>query len=226
LSARIDPAGVNAIADALRDLIVNLAAKARQATERRLDVTAGTAKSVVKIEVTKRGVEIVEPHQAHHATAKPDAFRISGWAIDGLRRFDEFVGLALIVLGCVGRGGRICRRWFAGLVLRPSVAALGKRASNTDQQCQGGDGQLAQNRKFELKHPSTHKFPEFVACPQPARAGLVPSKLVSNAAETPRDSMTDISDFVQQSHNFITLWGSGRAGTPSIARIPHLADGR
>ena len=80
------------------------AAKAGQAAERRLDVTAGTAEPVVKIEMPKSGVEIVEPHQADHAAAEPDAFRVSGRAIDGLRGLDEFVGLALIVLGGIGRG--------------------------------------------------------------------------------------------------------------------------
>jgi len=42
----------------------------------------------------------------------------------------------------------------------------------------------------------------------------MPSKWVSNAAATPLDSqvisvgipMTDISNFVQQSHNFIAVW--------------------
>lgn len=38
----------------------------------------------------------------------------------------------------------------------------------------------------------------------------MPFKWVSNAAAMPADShgipMTDISDFVQQSHNFIALW--------------------
>ncbi len=70
-------------------------------------MAAGAAETVVEIEVTKRGVEIVEPHQAHHAAAEPDAFGVSGRAVDGLRGLDEFVGLALIFLGGVGGLGRI-----------------------------------------------------------------------------------------------------------------------
>jgi hypothetical protein len=35
---------------------------------------------------------------------------------------------------------------------------------------------------------------------------LMPFKWVPNAAETLADSMEDISDFVQQTHNFIALW--------------------
>jgi hypothetical protein len=34
---------------------------------------------------------------------------------------------------------------------------------------------------------------------------LLPPKLVSNAADTLNDQMTGISDFVQQSHNFIMV---------------------
>jgi hypothetical protein len=35
-------------------------------------------------------------------------------------------------------------------------------------------------------------------------SGLLPPKWVSNAADRPAIHMTGISDFVQQSHNFIT----------------------
>jgi hypothetical protein len=78
---------------------------------------------------------------------------------------------------------------------------------------------MAQNRTLKLKHPSTHRFPDlFPFRGQPGRAGLMPSKWVPNAAATPADSqgnsransrgnpMTDISNFVQQSHNFIAVW--------------------
>jgi hypothetical protein len=177
LRGGIDPAGVNAAVKCFGHLRIDLAAEAGQATKCRLDVPTGTAKPVVEIEVTKGGVEIVEPHQPHHATAKPDAFRVSGRAIDGLRCFNEFVGLALIVPGRIGRWGRICRRRFARLILGAKVAALGKRASDTDQQCKPGDGEVAQDRILKLKHTSTHKFPDlFAARSLPGRAGLMPSK--------------------------------------------------
>jgi hypothetical protein len=39
---------------------------------------------------------------------------------------------------------------------------LRKRAANTDQKCEPGDGEVAQNRKLKLKQPSTHKFPEML----------------------------------------------------------------
>ena len=62
-------------------------------------MAAGAAEPVVEIEVAEGGIEVVAPHQAHHAAAEPDAFRVSGRAVDGLGRLDEFVGLALVVLG-------------------------------------------------------------------------------------------------------------------------------
>ncbi len=122
------------------------------------------------------------------------------------RGLDEFVGLALVVLGGIGGTGR---GRLARLVLRAGIAALGEGAADTDQEGKRGNGEMAQNRTLKLKHPSTHKFPDlFPSRGQPGRAGLMPSKWVSNAAETPRSRipMTDISDFVQQSHNFIAVW--------------------
>ena len=138
---------------------VDLGAKTGQAAEGRLDVPAGAAKPVIEVKMPQGGVDIVEPHQAHHPPAKPDAFRISGRTANGLRRFGEFVALALIFLGCVRRLSRIGRR-FTGLLLGLAVAALGGGASNTDQQYKPGDGEVAQNRILELKQPSTHKFPD------------------------------------------------------------------
>ena len=110
LGVGIDPAGVNMAVQRLRHLGVDFAAKTGQAAEGCLDVTSGTAKTVIEIEMPKGGVEIVVPHQPHHASTEPHTFRVSGRTIDGLRRFDEFVGLALTVLGRVGRRGRICGR--------------------------------------------------------------------------------------------------------------------
>ena len=84
-------------------------------------MAAGAAEAVVEIEVAEGGVEVVPPHQADHAPAEPDAFRIAGRAVDRLRGLDEFVGLALVVLGGVGRrAGRL------RLFLRGRGAALGE----------------------------------------------------------------------------------------------------
>jgi len=67
---------------------------------------------------------------------------------------------------------------------------------------------MAQNRIFEISATSTHTisdlFPAHIQ--QHVMAGLLPSKWVPNAAETATVSMTVISDFVQQTHNFIVAW--------------------
>jgi len=124
-------------------------------------MAAGAAKTVVEVEVTKGGVEIVKPHQAHHTTAEPDAFGVSGRSVDGLRGLDEFIGLALIFLGRVGGLGRI-RRWLAILILGVRLATLGNGASDTDQEGETGDGKVTHERVLKLKHPSTHKFPDLL----------------------------------------------------------------
>jgi hypothetical protein len=118
--------------------------------------------------MAERGVEIVEPHQAYDAAAEPDAFGISGRAIECLGGLNEFVSLALIVAGRVGRLGCACG--LARLFLRVSLAALGKSASAGDRQrwsrnktCdKSGNSEMAQNRILKLKHPSTHKFPDLL----------------------------------------------------------------
>jgi hypothetical protein len=161
-------------------------------------VAAGAAKPVVQIEVAERGVEIVAPHQDHDAAAEPDAFRVSGRAIDGLRRLDEFIGLALTVFGRIRGGSRVCRGGLARLILGAKVAALGEGASETDQQRESGCGNATQNRILELEHPLTHKVPDFVACLRHILARpLMPFKWVSIAAETYRNPMADNLDFVQ-----------------------------
>jgi hypothetical protein len=38
---------------------------------------------------------------------------------------------------------------------------LGNRASDPDQEYEPGDGEVAQSRVFKLKHPTTHKFPDW-----------------------------------------------------------------
>jgi hypothetical protein len=127
-------------------------------------MTAGAAESVVEIEVTERGVEIVAPHQHHDAAAKPDAFGIAGRTIDRLGRLDEFVGFLLALTGNVGRRhGRICRRL---LILCANWAALGQRAANTQQQSKAWNGETTQNRRLEPEHQSTHKVPDKLAARQ------------------------------------------------------------
>jgi hypothetical protein len=97
--------------EAVRNLRVDRA-EAGQAAERGLNVTAGAAEAVVHVEMTEGGVEIVAPHQADDAPAEPDAFRVAGRAVDGLRRLGEFVDLALVFAGGVRRSFAVgCFDW-------------------------------------------------------------------------------------------------------------------
>src|SRR3954466_14940305 len=127
---------MNASTQAFRSFGID-GAKAHETPERRLNVSSRTAKTVVQIEMAEGGIEIVAPHQYNDAAAEPDAFRIAGRAIDGLRSLDELVGLALVIFGRIGRGGRACRSGF-GLILGAQVATLGESAPEPDQQREAG----------------------------------------------------------------------------------------
>ena len=52
-------------------------------------MAAGAAKAVIEIEMTEGGVEVVDPHQANHTSAEPDAFGIARRAADDLGGFGE-----------------------------------------------------------------------------------------------------------------------------------------
>ena len=121
---------MDAIVQALLHLVVDLRAKAGETPESRLDVTARAAETIVQIEVTKGGIEVIPPHQANHAPSEPNTFRVTSRTINGLGGLGEFIGLALVVLGGVGC---TCGR-FAGLVRGRRRPALGKRRSNADHQ--------------------------------------------------------------------------------------------
>jgi hypothetical protein len=168
LSRRVDPAGLDAHVETPRHLVVDGSAEPGQAAEGRLDVPAGAPETVIEIEMAEGGIEVVDPHQANHAAAEPDAFGISGRPVDGLGGFNEFIGLALVFLGRIGRLGRICRARLIRLILGVRFAALGKGASDTDQEGDPRDGEVPQDRNLKLTHPSTHKFPDLL----PARGGF------------------------------------------------------
>ena len=200
LGVRIDPAGVDPIIQALLHLVIDLRTKPRQAAEGGLDMPARATEPVVKVEVTKGGIEVVAPHQANDTAAEPDTFRVTGGAVDRLRGFRKFIRPALVILGGIGAaGGR-----FTGLILIGRGTALGKCGAGADQKCQPGDGEATQNRNLELKHPLTHEFPDLVLA-RPAATQCRPngSPMRRSGSWNP---MTDILDFVQQTHNFIGLW--------------------
>src|SRR5206468_7722167 len=73
------------------------------AAECRLNMRAGAAEPVVKVEMAEGGVHVVPPHQSNHPAAKPDAFRVAGRPINQLAGFGKFVDLALGIFGGIGR---------------------------------------------------------------------------------------------------------------------------
>lgn len=168
---------MNLVIQAFLHLVVDLGAKASQAAEGRLNMAAGTAKAVIKIEVAKSRVEVVAPHQPHDAPSKPDTFRVAGRTVDRLRGFSEFIRPALVIFG--GIGGRGSR--FSRLVLSCRSAALGKGATDTDHDRQARDSDVTQNRRPELKHPMTHELPILFLLVRPL---AMPLKWVPNAADT------------------------------------------
>ena len=117
-------------------------------------MAAGAAKPVIEVEVPESGVEVVPPHQGDDAATEPDAFRVAGRPVDRLLGFDEFVGFPLIILGTVRSGGGSLT-----LILRGRVAALGK-SSRAEQEGKRGNGEVTQDHMLNLKHPSTHTFPD------------------------------------------------------------------
>src|SRR5438874_819977 len=78
----------------------------------------------------------------------------------GGRCCGEFVGPTLTILGRIGWLSRIGGGGFTRLILGTAVTTLGQRASKAYQQYKNRAGEVAQNQILELRHPSTHKFPD------------------------------------------------------------------
>jgi hypothetical protein len=150
--------------------VVDLEAKSGQTAESRLDMTAGTAEPVVQVKVTKSGIEIVTPHQSNDATAEPNAFGIASWAVDGLGRFGELVGSALIVASGIGGAGSC----FGGLIGGCGCSTLGQCGANTEDQCQPGNDQITQSRNMPVKYSLMHEFPNSVSADIPTAPHMPP----------------------------------------------------
>lgn len=153
LGRRIDPAGVDAAIEGFCDLGVDGGAKPHYAAERRLDMAAGASEPLVEVEMAEGRIEVVAPHQSDHPPAKPDAFRVSGRAVDCLRRFDELVGLALAVLGGVRRSR------LGSVILSAAIAALGDSGPDPDEQRQSRDGDALKNCNSKPGTNPTHEIP-------------------------------------------------------------------
>src|ERR1700728_1688452 len=93
----------------------------QQTAERSLDMGAGAAKTIVQIEVAKRGIQIVAPEQADHPPAEPDTFRIALRTTQRLLGFGKLIDLLRLLVG--GRG----------LVGRLGIIALGESSRSKDR---------------------------------------------------------------------------------------------
>src|SRR5262245_22093321 len=111
LGTRVDPTAVHPAVERVRCLGVNVSLP-HEATEGRLDVAGRTAEPVVKVEMAKRGIEIIAPKQADHAPTQPQAFRIGGGPSQEPLGFGELVDFLLGFLGVAGR------RLIRGLLVR------------------------------------------------------------------------------------------------------------
>ena len=167
-------------------------------------MAARAAEPIVEIEVAECGVEVVAPHQAHDASAEPDAFRVSARAVDGLGRLDEFVGFPLIILGGVGCIG--------GRRLAADPAGRGCRSGQTRQpiRSEGPGRQRRGAAKPQLldQAPVDAYIPRLVSGRAQGRCdGLACCRPNWSPMRRTRSTiqMTGISDFVQQSHNFIMV---------------------
>lgn len=202
LRGRIDPAGLNAPLKGFGHLGIDCRAEPHHAAERGLDVTAGATESLVKIKMAERGIKVVAPHQADHAPAEPDTFRVSCRAVDRLRSFHELVGLALAVLGCVA--GSL----LGGCVLRPEVAALSDGGPDPDKQSKGRNGDSLKNGNSKPGTNPTHEIPDEWRA---SRQRSAPNRCPAIAAEdclyrNCLIPMKDIYVFVQQGGSLMRFW--------------------
>ena len=121
-------------------------------------INPATGKPIAEVQHASPADERVPPHQADHAAAEPDAFRIAGRAVDGLGGLGEFIDLALVVLGGV-LGAR-----------RPVLTAPGcanRRSGRARSRSQGPGRQSviaaqAARRPKEVKATRRMKFPKFL----------------------------------------------------------------
>lgn len=147
---RIDPAGLDALVQAVGGFGIDTILVQNQAAKRRLDVSAGTAKTIVEIEVAKRCIDVVPPQQADRTATEPYAFGITrrtgnhaldiSVLIDFLRRLFGWGGFA------VGRGavGRLRQR--RGTQRRRRRSNEEGRSTNPP-----GNAKLAKTHDFRLR---------------------------------------------------------------------------
>ena len=181
---------------------IDCGAEPHDAAERGLDVTAGATEPFVKIKMAECGIEVVAPHQADHAPAEPDAFRVSCGAVDRLRGFHELIGLALAILGCIGRS------LLGGCVLGPEITALSDGGPDSEKQSKSRNGNPLKNGNSKPGTNPTHEIPDEWRA---SRQRSAPNRCPANAAEdclyrNCLIPMKDIYVFVQQGGSLMWSW--------------------
>jgi hypothetical protein len=122
-----------------------------QTAERRLDVSAGTAKTVVKVKMAKGRIEVVAPEQTDDPPAQPNAFRIAGRAIENTLGLGEFIDF----LGFLGRvGGRRGRLLIRGLRFRGLGRGYRNDGSDTAEGKTNRNAETADKLKHSMGHGS------------------------------------------------------------------------
>jgi hypothetical protein len=194
---------VNAAVERFGHLRVDGSTEPHNAAERGLDVTAGAAETFIKIKMAESGVEVVTPHQADHTPSEPDAFGVSGGAINRLRSLHELVGLALAILGGLRRGGLL-----GGRVLGPKVAALSDGGPDSDEQSKSRDGDSLKNGNSKPGTNPTHEIPdEWRANRQRSASNRCPAIAAEDCLyRNCLIPMKDIYVFVQRGGSLVRSW--------------------
>lgn len=130
--------------DAVQNVFLRLGIDDRplhdNATEGRLDVSAGATEPVVQVHVAEGGIEIVLKQTVDHAAADPDAFRIAGRAGHLFGHFRKIVQALRVLPGLFG--GLLLR--LVGLFVlgqgRRGAEVQGKAESWRDNQKAEHDG--------------------------------------------------------------------------------------
>jgi hypothetical protein len=144
----IDPTGMHPAIEAIGSFRIDRIGVQDQTAERRLDVSAGAAKTVVQIEMAERGIEVIAPEQTDDPAAQPNAFWIAGRSIENALGFGEFVDFLGFFGSVGGRRGLLIRRLRFG--------GLGRRYRYNGNDT--GEGETNRNAKTagKLKHSMGH----------------------------------------------------------------------
>jgi len=156
--SRINPTRMDAAVQTVGRFGIDRIAVQNEAPERHLDVAAGAAEPVVKVEMPEGRIQVVAPEQAYHPAAEPDAFRIAGRTIEGALRFGkliDFLDLFGAVFGALFGRRRLLVGGLGVVILRQDLVLrqhLGvSRSDRGDGQAEGG-AQCTEKIEYAIRH--------------------------------------------------------------------------